>query len=264
MTRILTCLLTIGAGLALATTSAHATPLAPAPARALVARFAEALDAGDAGAARACFAPTANVAVLDLAWRSWQGGDAVTARIDALIASGAHLASEPLAVMGEGAVVLTRDLLWADDLPDGLAPFRYTGIYVVDGDRIASLTWLLAAEQRDALAAAWLVGTWRWREASFYFRFDPDGAYRADSGPIGRDGREPQDVGTFDVVGGVLTIVSGPEARYCCPGQTGRYRLHFGDADRLLLELVDDACWTRQAPSPEPLTFDRIHAPEDR
>jgi len=261
MPRIAAHLLAMCVGLAFATASAQATPLGPTPAEALVERFVAALDAGDATAARACLAPTATLSTLDLTWRSWQGVDAVALRLEALVAAAAHVESEPLALLGEGAVLFTRDLLWADGVPEGLAPYRYTGLYVVHGDRIASLTWLLAAEQRDALTAAWLVGTWRWREAAFYFQFDGDGGYRADSGPLQRDGQEPQDAGAFRVDGGVLTIVSGPDARFCCPGQTGRYRLHFGDDDRLLLELLDDACVTRKAPSPEPLTFDRIHAP---
>jgi hypothetical protein len=250
-------LVSICVGLALAVAAAQAIPLGPTPAGSLVARFVAALDGGDAIAARASLGPQPTLAVQDLGWRTWHGPEAAASRVDALVAAGTRIASEPVALLAEGAVLVTRDLVWTEDAP---APDRYTGVYVVAGGRIAAVTWLLASEQRDALAAAWLVGSWRWREAAFYLRFDPDGGYRADTAPVDRDGQPPQDSGTFRVVDGVVELVSGADTRYCCPGQSGRYLLFFAADDRLQLQLLDDDCWTRRAPSAEPLTFDRLRA----
>ncbi len=63
--------------------------------------------------------------------------------------------------MSDGSVVITRERIWVDGVAEALTPLRSTGVYVLDGDRILSITQVLDADQRYALMREALVGTWR-------------------------------------------------------------------------------------------------------
>jgi len=109
---------------------------------------------------------------------------------------------------------------------------------------LASVSRVLAPEQRDALAVrelvrgTWPCGWWSWR-------YEADGRYRAT--PVRDPASELVDSGSFTVTGGVLTFVSSEDSRVCDPGDAGSYHVRFLDADRWEIKQIEEAC-LRRAP----------------
>jgi len=107
-------------------------------------------------------------------------------------------------------------------------------------------------------SASDIVGTWRWRSASFHLLFQPDGNYRADQSLTGLHSDSPEDLGTYQVQAGVLTWISGKTTRYCRPGDTGVYTIYLTATGQLALVLQKDACAIRTPSSTAPQIFDPI------
>ncbi len=161
-------------------------------------------------------------------------GPAAHARLRALGAQGARLEVSFESASADGALIVTREQLWLDDMPEGLVPLRSTVAYVVDGVRLLSITRVLDADQRDVLMREAFVGDWR--QAGLVYRMHADGTY-----DVEEHGR-PYDGGVYTIEGGVMRIVSDERTVACQPGDVGRWRLSFTNLDRHMLERIEEMC----------------------
>jgi limonene-1,2-epoxide hydrolase len=214
---------------------------APVPAQfEVVKRFAALLSQGDHLAIREVLAPERVFAVHDLYW-SVASGPAVSAQVRAMVAAGVRLEVELEAFAADGTVLVTRERMWGDEVPESLAPLRSTGVYVMDGEQILSITRVLDGDQRDVLMREAIIGRWTGLRA---FRFDADGTALSSTTVTTLDDA-PDDVGHFVIEGGVMTVVSDDASDICDPGDVGTWRLRFDSADRLTWIAVEDTCARR-------------------
>ena len=174
-------------------------------------------------------------------------GPKVGARLRAWIAEGARLEVSFESASAVGAVIVTREQMWLDDMPAHLLPLRSTAVYVVDGGRVHGITRFLDADQRDALMREAVVGDWR--RSGFVISYRADGTY--DVVQFGR----PWDSGEYSIEGGVMRFVSNEQAQACQAGDAGVWTLSFADPDRHTLNKLEDLCVARAGPM---LTMDRI------
>ena len=194
----------------------------------MVEHFAAALSAGDHSAAYALLSQGAVWSERDLFWRVAPTQPHAGERLRELIAADARIELEVGAVLGDETIVIVSERLWSDDVPDDLAPLRSTTLYLVEQGLVQGITRVLSAEQRDALFAEAMVGSWR---CGAFTRFDADGTYgRYLSLEYLRSGRS-YDSGTYAVDGGVITMVSGDDSEVCEAGQLIRFRWDVIDAD---------------------------------
>jgi len=239
---------------------------AEAPASAqfgVVERYAALLSAGDQAALRSLFAPKAVFAEYDLLWDVEVNpaiGAAVSGRVRAMVASGVNLEVELVAVEGSGAVLVTRERMRGEMVPEALAPLRSTGVYVVVGDRIVSITRVLDADQREAIVRDAMIGTWRSLShggSAMFLRLEADGTYLVANALTQLDDL-PWDSGRFGLEGGVFTFVSDVDTYACTPGDAGSWWVRFDAADWFALTQIEEACRRRTwAPGMGP-SFERI------
>ncbi|MFO7694646.1 MAG: hypothetical protein R6V57_16305 [Vicinamibacterales bacterium] len=159
-------------------------------------------------------------------------------RFRAWAAEGARLEVSFESASVDGAVIVTREQMWRDDVPEHLAPLRSTGVYVVDGGRIHSITRFLDADQRDGLMRDAIVGDWRW--SVLVFSFNADSTYDVTQSGL------PWDSGDFSVEGGALQFVSNDQSPNCPQGAVGTWWMSFTDADRCTLTKIEDMCAARE------------------
>ena len=197
----------------LAVGTAQGTP----PAQLVVERFVEALNEVDRYTLRQVLSPSTTWSELDLYWRVAEGELGPLQRAWMLIAGGVRLETEAVAVMGGGSIVIVHERMWGDFVPEGLAPLRSTTVYVVEGERLTGITRVLAPDQREMLAADFIIGTWR-EPGGSYARLDADGTYAGyDSlGHFRSD--DPSDSGTWVIDGFVAVFISGEDSQWCDPG----------------------------------------------
>lgn len=110
---------------------------------------------------------------------------------------------------------------------------------------------------RPVLSAEKIIGTWRLRWDTFHFQFRADGTFRANVSRAGLDSDAPEDLGTFAVDNGVLTLTSSETTRYCKPGDVGIYDFYFTAQGELAFLLRQDDCLIREAPPDKPQLFIR-------
>jgi len=235
-----------------------ACAFAEAPAQfQVVERYVALLSEGNQADLRSLFAPRTVFAEHDLLWSvevSPAIGEAVSNRVRAMVAAGVRLEVELVAVESDGAVLVTRERMWGETIPEVLAPLRATAVYVVLGERIVSITRVLDADQRDVLVREAVIGTWGPAAA---LRFEADGTYRLAHSLAGLDDRS-WDSGTYRVEGGVLTFVSGADTYACRPGDVGSWWVRFDAADWLALAQIEERCTRRAwAPGQGP-SFERV------
>lgn len=156
-----------------------------------------------------------------------------------LIAAGAHIDTEFLAIHGDGSVIVTLEHTRADTIPSHLEPLQSTGMYVVREGRLAALTRVMHSAQRDALLSTLFVGQWR----CHWYAWDvsSDGAYELaflSDGTIA-------DSGSFDVVDGVAHMISDEGSSVCSAGDVATWTLAFSGHDVLLLRILADECEPR-------------------
>jgi len=215
--------------LVLAVLTAGVAQETPAAQR-VVERFAEALSAGRYQDVSAVLGGGATWSEHDLYWRV-ASGPAVRQRAIDLIAAGARLETEVVAVMGDGRLVIAHERLWGDFVPEGMAPLRSTTVYVVEAGWLVGITRVLSAEQHDALLELALTdSTWRGAH-DFVYQFGNDGSVRDFEGLNDlRSGRHIFS-GTFHVEHGVLTWIADADSTVCAPGQRIAIRGRLIDQD---------------------------------
>lgn len=212
---------------------------------AVVERFVEALSAGNVSAAQGSFQRDAVWSEYDLSRQEASGLAEVAQRVRALIDAGVRLEVELAGVHAGGMVLVTHERMWADFVPEELAPLRSVAVYVVERGVLTSVSRVLAPEQRDAWAVQELTrGTWSHGQ-TWSLHFEADGRYRLTIRLFGAP--ERHDSGTFAFSDGVLTFVSGEDSNACDPGDAVSYHASVLHADRWLLQQIDDAC-LRRAP----------------
>ncbi|MBN1965301.1 MAG: nucleoside hydrolase [Anaerolineae bacterium] len=114
-----------------------------------------------------------------------------------------------------------------------------------------------AAAMTPVASADDIIGSWRWQTDTFHFQFRADGEFRADLSLEGLNSDSPEDLGTFQLEGGVITLTSGGTTQVCDPGDVGVYALFFTPENELVFVVQEDACYMREAP-PAPQYFDRV------
>jgi limonene-1,2-epoxide hydrolase len=223
---------------------------APVPAQwGVVERYAALLAEGDHYGLRSLFAPGAVFAEQELFWSVEVGPEfveAVANPVRAMIAGGVHLEVELVAVEGGGAVLVTRERMWSEAVPEALAPLRATAVYVVVGAQIVSITRVLDAEQRDALMREAVIGIWGPVDS---LRLEADGTYRLAHSLAGLDDHA-WDHGTYDIEGGAITFVSSADSYACKPGDVGTWWLRFEGTDRMKLGQIEERCARRSYGAP--------------
>lgn len=158
----------------------HALSLADAQSPAqfeVIERYAALVNDGAKAPLRAMFSHGVTHAELGLYWNEERGTAALPA-LFALIDAGARLEVEFHAAASAGDVIITRERMWVDGAAEALAPLRSTGVYVVDGDRILSVTRVVDADQREVLMREALVGRWKLLHVATTVEFDAGGACR--------------------------------------------------------------------------------------
>ena len=165
-------------------------------------------------------------------------GPAVSARLRELINQGVRLEVVFESASAGGAVIVTREEMWLDGMPEHMLPLRSTTVYVVDGGRVHSITRFLDADQRDALMRAAIVGDWRF-PCGMVFSLHADGTYG-----IVQSGR-PWDSGDYAIEGGVVQWVSDEQTEVCQPGHEGVWRLDFSSSERVTFDRIEEPCSAR-------------------
>lgn len=103
-----------------------------------------------------------------------------------------------------------------------------------------------------------VLGIWHYVSAAFYFQFNADNTFRADQSLEMLTGESPEDLGTYEIVDGIITMISANTTRFCSPGDVAAYDLNFNIIGQLAFTLQSDDCESRRAPSSEPQLFDLI------
>lgn len=111
---------------------------------------------------------------------------------------------------------------------------------------------------RPVLSAEEILGTWSFSGAMFHFQFRADGTFRANQSRAGLESDSPEDLGTYVVESGVITLTSGETTRYCKPGEVGTYDIYFTAQGQLAFLLRQDNCSMREAPPNKPQLFNRV------
>ncbi|MFU8888595.1 MAG: hypothetical protein ACNA8N_08360 [Trueperaceae bacterium] len=221
--------------------SVCAQALAEAPAQfEVVEQFAARLSAGNLLRLRGVLS-TDVVLVEHEAFVSVMAGQQVDARLRAWIAEGARLEVSFEFASADGAMIVTQEEMWLEGMPEQLLPLRSTGVYVVDGGRVRSVTRLLEGGQRDALMRDAIVGDWL--TGGYVFSYHADGAYA-----IAQWGR-PWDGGEFTIEGGVVRVVSDERSEFCEAGEVGLWSLSFAGPDRHTIVRIEDVCAAREGPT---------------
>jgi hypothetical protein len=168
-------------------------------------------------------------------------GPAVSARLRELINRGVRLEVAFESASAGGAVIVTREEMWLDDMPENLLPLRSTGVYVVDGGRVHGITRLLDTDQRDALMRQAIVGDWRC-PGGLVFSLHADGTY-----DIVERGR-PWDSGDYAIEGAVVKWVSDEQTEVCRTGDEGVWQMAYSSYERVTLDRIEEPCSARSVP----------------
>jgi len=195
----------------------------PPTAQQVVERFTEALSTGNAASAFSFLALSGSWSEHDLYWRTSTGRD-LQIRAYELIRTNIRLETDVVAVVGDGQVVIARERMWGDFVPEDMAPLRSTTMYVVEAGWVVGITRVLSPEQRDALLLATLADS-AWSDGfgdglgDVYHRFAADGSYRNFDSL--EDMRADRHVfsGTYAVEQGVFTWVADAHSNVCNPGE---------------------------------------------
>ena len=215
MTRLIRLTLALTLALALL---AVGTAQDASPGQLVVERFIEALNEGDRGTVRQVLSPATTWSELDLYWRVAQGELEALQRANVLLAGGVRLEVEVVAIEGDGSIVIADERMWGDFVPEGMAPLRSTTTYVVEGERLRGISRVLAPDQRDLLAANFIVGVWR-DPGGGIVRLGADGSYAVYLSLGHYDSDDPYDRGTFVSEGFVGAFISGEDSKWCAPGE---------------------------------------------
>ena len=224
---------------ALLAVSALALADAPAPAQfELVERYATLLSDGRFHAVVELFQANAVLVEHDLFWQLRQG-QALHERLRELVDGGVRVAVELAWASDDGALLVTNERMWWAETSAERLPLRSTATYLVDGERLLSVTRVLVTDQRDVLKREAVVG--RWAIAQYLARFAPDGSFRIALRPADLD-HAPLDSGTWTITGGVVTIVSDEATSICRRGDIATWHVHFHGVDAFDLVLIDETC----------------------
>ena len=221
----------------------HASALAEAqapPQYAAVERFVAMVNDGAKAQLRLMFSRGVTYAEHGLYWHEVHGTAALP-ELYALIDAGVRWEVELHAAVSGGDVIVTRERVWVEGSAEALTPLRSTGVYVVDGDRILSITRVLDVDQRHELLGEALVGTWGVELEPTWIEHDAEGGFSWWYLPDGSE-RAAIDSGRSTVERDLWTIVRDEGTRVCEPGDTVVFRLRFTTPDIMVLTLVEDTC----------------------
>ena len=211
----------------------------PPPQFESIERYAAMVNDGAKAPMRLMFSRGVSYAELALSW-SEEHGTAALPRLYSLIDAGLRLEVAFHAAVGDG-VIITTERMWVVDAPEALTPLQATGVYVLDGDRILSITRVLDVDQRHALMHAALVGTWQETWGQLRFAFDAEGTLRY--GPlVGAPEGDVTDGGTYVVEADLLTWVRDETTQICAPDDVTVLQVRFLAPDSLAISAVDDTC----------------------
>lgn len=203
----------------------------PPTAQQVVERFTEALSTGNTATAFGYLALSGSWSENDLYWRTSTGRD-LQIRAYELVRGGVKLETDVVAVVGDGQVVIARERMWGDFVPEGMAPLRSTTMYVVEAGWVVGITRVLSPEQRDALLLASLADSaWGDGFGNVYHRFGADGAYRNFESLEDMRADRHLFSGTYAVEHGVLTFVADARTHVCNPGERLVMRVRLVDED---------------------------------
>lgn len=90
-----------------------------------------------------------------------------------------------------------------------------------------------------------VLGIWHWHPGGFYFSFDAEGQFAADERLEGVLSAMPQDLGTYSLSDGIMTLVSGASSQHCAAGDAGVYDVFSSPTGELALMMREDACAQR-------------------
>lgn len=225
------------------TVSAHALAQPPPPQFGVVERYAAIVTQGGSLAAtalRSVLAPDVVIAEYALHW-SEERGTAAHAQVWDLISAGARLDVSFGWASADGNLVVTRERMWGEEVPEALSPLRSTVVYLVVADRILGITRVLDDDQRDALLREVVIGTW-WAGGGA-MRLDADGSYRLASSRSVLES-DPIDSGTYVIEGGTWRVVSDHTTTLCQPGDEGVWHIRATTPDAFELVEIDEMCRT--------------------
>ncbi len=224
----------------------------PPPQFESIERYAAMVNDGAKAPMRLMFSRGVSYAELALSW-SEEHGTAALPRLYSLIDAGLRLEVAFHAAVGDG-VIITTERMWVVDAPEALTPLQATGVYVLDGDRILSITRVLDVDQRHALMRDALVGTWQDAWSRNRVAFDAEGTAR--KGPlVGAPVDDVIDSGTYVLEADLLTLVRDETTQVCVPGDVTVYQFRFPAPDSLAMRVVDDTC---RGAVGETARFDRV------
>ena len=197
------------------------------------------------------------------------GAEEIRADFEKLIAVNFHIEEDVIAVHGEGQIIITEARTWNDvTIEMGVAPLEFTEVYFVRDGQVFGIgyaAWAatderfltaMAAMAPPPVVAEDIIGTWRLLAGGFHFQFRSDGTYRASTTVGDLNSDTPQDIGTYTVEDGVLTITSSEITEVCHDGEAGVYALSFRDDGALGFFVESEGCEMRRPSSPK--FFNRI------
>jgi len=225
------------------TVSAHALAQAPPPQFEVIERYAAIVTQGGslaATAVRSVLAPDVVIAEYALHWTE-ERGTAAHAHVWDLIRAGVRLEVSFESASAGGSLVVTRERMWGDEVPEALSPLRSTVVYLVVADRILGITRVLDTDQRDALLREVVIGTW-WAGAGA-MRLDADGSFRLASSRSLLES-DPLDSGTYVIEDGTWRVVSDETTALCQPGDEGVWHIRATTPDAFELVEIDEMCRT--------------------
>ena len=205
----------------------------------VIEHYATLVSGGAKAPLRLMFSRDVSYAEHALFW-SEERGTAALPPLYALIDAGARLEVDFHAAESGGDVIITRERLWLDGAAEALTPLRSTGVYVLDGDRILSITRVLDAEQGHALMREVLVGTWQAFGGITRIEFDADGLFRY--GPLRGSEGDILQSGTYVFEGELVTTVRDDATQACVPGDVAVFRIRFAASDSVVMTVVEDTC----------------------
>ena len=216
-----------------------------------IERFVAMVNDGAKAPLRLMFSQGVSYAELALYWSEEQGTAALP-RLFALIDAGLRLEVAFHAAAGDG-VLITRERMWVGDAPEAVTPLQATGVYVLDGDRILSITRVLDVDQRHALMRDALVGTWQ-AGGITRIAFDTEGTLRWGS-LVGAPQGDVIDGGSYVLEADLVTWVRDETTQLCVPGDVTVLHVRFSASDSLTVSIVDDTCrgWVGEG-----ARFDRV------
>ena len=134
---------------------APAVPESAADKVAVVQALGSALNDGDLDSAMTYFAENASFSSLGMEPSYYIGKAEIRDLFEGLIVGNFRIETDIVASYGDGSILVSNTQTWADPLTEmGFDHWTATEFYIVNGDQITSITWVLSNDIKDQLMAA--------------------------------------------------------------------------------------------------------------